>query len=128
MLPQINTHPPKSPPPLSALQEIMLSHDQLQLRTSIMLGQINFNHACLYKLRNLFMIPNPHVHISKPVVPRNVPLGALISVVLVTGVYMLTNISYFTVMSPQELLDSSAVASVSCQHFILHRHVAAGTT
>ncbi len=35
---------------------------------------------------------------------------------LVTGIYVFANIAYFTVLSPQELLDSNAVAVVSDLH------------
>ena len=45
---------------------------------------------------------------------RNLPRAIMIGVPLVTVCYVLMNISYFTVMSKQELLLSAAVASVSC--------------
>ncbi|KAJ8041409.1 b(0,+)-type amino acid transporter 1 [Holothuria leucospilota] len=41
---------------------------------------------------------------------RNLPLGIVIGIPLVTVVYLLTNIAYFAVMSPDEMLTSSAVA------------------
>lgn len=41
---------------------------------------------------------------------RNLPLALLIGVPLVMIVYLLTNISYFTVMSIEQLLESPAVA------------------
>ncbi|XP_033626493.1 cystine/glutamate transporter-like [Asterias rubens] len=41
---------------------------------------------------------------------RNLPLGVLLSVGIVMVVYVMTNIAYFTVVSPQELLASKAVA------------------
>ena len=44
---------------------------------------------------------------------RNLPRAIMIGVPLVTVCYVLMNISYFTVMSKQELLLSAAVASVS---------------
>ena len=44
---------------------------------------------------------------------RNLPRAIFIGIPLVTIVYLLTNISYFTVLSPQALLDSPAVAIVS---------------
>ena len=37
----------------------------------------------------------------------------MIGIPLVTGVYILTNIAYFAVLSPEELLYSDAVAFVS---------------
>lgn len=55
---------------------------------------------------------------------RNLPRAIYISIPLVTLVYTLTNIAYFTSMSPQELLESNAVAVVSfsdlfCENNIL---------
>ncbi|XP_063951447.1 b(0,+)-type amino acid transporter 1-like isoform X2 [Lytechinus pictus] len=41
---------------------------------------------------------------------RNLPLAIIIGIPLVTILYLLVNISYFTVMSPEELMQSSAVA------------------
>lgn len=44
---------------------------------------------------------------------RNLPRANIIAVILVTVVYVLTNISYLAVMSTQQLLASAAVAVVS---------------
>lgn len=44
---------------------------------------------------------------------RNLPRAISISIPLVTFVYTLTNIAYFSSMSPDELLSSNAVAVVS---------------
>lgn len=44
---------------------------------------------------------------------RNLPCAIYISIPLVTFVYTLTNIAYFSSMSPEELLSSNAVAVVS---------------
>lgn len=44
--------------------------------------------------------------------PRNLPLAIIIGIPLVTGCYILMNVSYFTVMTPTELLQSQAVAVV----------------
>ncbi|PIK41482.1 putative b(0,+)-type amino acid transporter 1 isoform X3 [Apostichopus japonicus] len=41
---------------------------------------------------------------------ENLPLGIIIGIPLVTVVYLLTNIAYFAVMSPAEMLSTSAVA------------------
>ena|SRR6218665_1750190 len=47
------------------------------------------------------------------VIYRNLPLAIVIGVPLVMILYTLTNISYFTVMSVEELIASPAVAIVS---------------
>lgn len=47
---------------------------------------------------------------------RNLPRAIYISIPLVTCVYTLTNIAYFSSMSPEELLASNAVAVVSTEH------------
>ncbi|KAK4805220.1 hypothetical protein QYF61_010249 [Mycteria americana] len=44
---------------------------------------------------------------------RNLPRAIFISIPLVTFVYVFANVAYVTAMSPQELLDSNAVAVVS---------------
>ncbi|XP_031314421.2 B(0,+)-type amino acid transporter 1 isoform X1 [Camelus dromedarius] len=41
---------------------------------------------------------------------RNLPLAIIIGILLVTGCYILMNVSYFTVMTATELLQSQAVA------------------
>ena len=51
--------------------------------------------------------------LNHPLSSRNLPLAIIIGVPLVMVVYVLTNISYFTVISLQELIDSPAVALVT---------------
>lgn len=45
---------------------------------------------------------------------RNIPLAVIVSVITVIVGYMLTNISYYTVLGMQDVLASPAVAVVSC--------------
>ena len=44
---------------------------------------------------------------------RNIPLTVYIAMPLVTVLYVLANVSYFTVMDTSEILNSPAVAIVS---------------
>ena len=44
---------------------------------------------------------------------RNLPKAIWISIILVTTVYTLTNVAYFTTVSPSEVLGGAAVAVVS---------------
>ena len=53
------------------------------------------------------MLCNPSFHTC-----RNLPLAIIIGIPLVTAVYLMVNMAYFTVMSPDELLQSGAVAVV----------------
>ena len=44
---------------------------------------------------------------------RNLPLAIYISIPLVTSVYFLANVAYFTIISPGEIMELNAVAVVS---------------
>ena len=43
---------------------------------------------------------------------KHLPLAIFISLPLVTTVYILTNISYFSVLSPEQVIETTAVAMV----------------
>lgn len=51
--------------------------------------------------------------VSLPLFCRNIPLAVIVSVITVIVGYMLTNISYYTVLGTQDVLASPAVAVVS---------------
>ena len=44
---------------------------------------------------------------------RNLPRAIAISLVLVTVVYVMTNVAFYTTLSPSEVLGSTAVAVVT---------------
>ena len=50
--------------------------------------------------------------VTRSLLHRNLPRAIYISIPLVTLVYTLTNIAYFSSMTPEELLASNAVAVV----------------
>ena len=44
---------------------------------------------------------------------RNLPRAAIFGILMVTGFYVLANVAYFAVLTPDEILSSPAVATVN---------------
>lgn len=49
---------------------------------------------------------------------RNLPRAIWISMPLITVIYVMSNVAYFVVLAPREIIDSEAVAVVSS--FLYH--------
>lgn len=50
------------------------------------------------------------MHLPFPTMQQNLMLALTIAIPLVTSLYILVNISYLLVLSPQEIVSSEAVA------------------
>ncbi len=67
-----------------------------------------------FKISNLnYTLLRPYYYNFLSFLHRNLPLAIVIGVPLVALVYLTCNVAYFTVLSPEELLGSPAVAVVS---------------
>ena len=79
------------------------------------LQKVQFHESCLLYIILLFvsrsMLNRVTEELKNP--NRNIPLAIFIGIPLVTVLYLIANISYLTVLSPMELLESPAVAIVS---------------
>ncbi|KAJ8298528.1 hypothetical protein KUTeg_025059 [Tegillarca granosa] len=49
---------------------------------------------------------------------KNLPRAIIISMVIVTSIYLITNVSYFCVLSPTQMIASSAVAVTFAEHTV----------
>lgn len=85
-----------------------------------------FNHLCNNYLFVLNLTYNiAYFNNTQPMILvyvlmcSNIPLAIAISMVIITLVYLTANIAYFAVLTPSEMLQSSAVAVVSqySQHY-----------
>ncbi|XP_056373529.1 cystine/glutamate transporter-like isoform X3 [Hyla sarda] len=47
---------------------------------------------------------------------RNIPITVILSLIIVTVCYLLTNVSYYTILTPSEVLSSEAVAMTFADH------------
>ena len=58
--------------------------------------------------------------LSYPLFFRDLPLSVSVSLVIVTLIYVLTNIAYFSILTPQEFIASDAVAMVTLLYFNMY--------
>lgn len=107
----------ESCPGLPALGLPQLS--QVQYRRNKFVGSPDCNQLCcqiksavilcITRVSSLFF-----VCVCVPLPCRNIPLAVIVSVITVIVGYMLTNVSYYTVLGTEDVLASPAVAVVSC--------------
>ncbi|KAL3859287.1 hypothetical protein ACJMK2_009513 [Sinanodonta woodiana] len=65
-------------------------------------------YSCMWAYGGWYVVNNIAEEVKNP--KRNIPKGIVMSMVAVTVIYLLANVSYFTILSKKEFLASSAVA------------------
>ena len=54
---------------------------------------------------------------------RDLPLSLVIAVSSVTGLYIMMNVAYFTVLTPEEFIASNSVAGVRLKKYIFYEYL-----
>uniref|UniRef100_A0A4X1T9I5 Solute carrier family 7 member 5 n=1 Tax=Sus scrofa TaxID=9823 RepID=A0A4X1T9I5_PIG len=100
------------------VQDVFAAAKLLALALIILLGFIQIGKGDVSNLDPKFSFEGTKLDVgnivlalySERVVPGNLPLAIIISLPIVTLVYVLTNLAYFTTLSTEQMLTSEAVA------------------